>query len=424
MQSKQIQLLQDYGVLNLEQDDVLDDILQLAMCICQGSHAAIAFVDTEEQWVKAAIGFRVERLPTDSSTEAVLSTDIQSYRSVKQSAISTNSLLQKYPQCQSGVSLALKTQHGLPLGYLLVLSEEEKDFSNEQLAMLQILVRQTMAEVTLKVSQKIQAELVADLQFMQQELQIAKDLAEASNDRKSRVLAYVSHELKNPLNATMLFGNFLEQGHAGKLSDTQAEYIKHMLEGCKHLREVMSDLLEIAPVEAGLFKLHIQPLYLHDVISDVVTLMEPAADTKSVTLKSSIDTSVDLMEGDARRIRQVIINLISNAIKYTDEGDTVLIETSKSEGGTQIVVHDHGPGIAEDEIQKLFQDYYRIQNHKQRQKEGLGLGLALSKKLVELHHGRIWVESSPSEGTRFIVELPQKQPSSGSSTELKSNSFV
>ena len=88
------------------------------------------------------------------------------------------------------------------------------------------------------------------------------------------------------------------------------------------------------------------------------------------------------------------------------------------------MVHDHGPGITEDEIQKLFQDYYRIQNHKQRQKEGLGLGLALSKKLVELHHGRIWVESSPSEGTRFIVELPQKQPSSCSSTELKSNSFV
>jgi len=376
MPSRPIQLLQDYGVLNLDQDDVLDDILQLAMCICQGSHAAFAFVDAEEQWVKAAISFKVERLPIDSSTKALLSSDIQSYRSLKDSSISANTLLQKYPQCQSGVSLALKTQIGIPLGYLLILSDEERDFSDKQLAMLRILVRQTMAEVTLKVSQKVQAELVADLQFMQQELQIAKDMTEASNDRKSRVLAYVSHELKNPLNATGMFGNFLDRGSAGELSDTQAEYVKHMLEGCKHLREVMSDLLEIAPVEAGLFKLNIQPVCVHD----VVTLMAPAADTKSVTLESILDKTVDLIEGDARRIRQVLINLISNAIKYTDEGDTVRVETSQSEFCIQIAVRDHGPGIPEEEIQKLFQDHYRIQNHKQRQKEGLGLGLALSKK--------------------------------------------
>jgi signal transduction histidine kinase len=281
-----------------------------------------------------------------------------------------------------------------------------------------------MAEVTLKVSQKVQAELVADLESMQQELQLAKDLAEASNDRKSRVLAYVSHELKNPLNATVMFGNYLDRGSAGVLSDTQAEYVKHILEGCKHLREVMSDLLEIAPVEAGLFKLHIHPLYVHDVIADVVTLMAPAADVKSITLESQPDKTLDSIDGDARRIRQILINLISNAIKYTDEGDTVHVKTSQSESCIQITVRDHGPGIPEDEIQKLFQDFYRIQNHKQREKEGLGLGLALSKKLVELHHGRIWVESSSSQGTTFIVELPQKQPSLNNATNLTSNSVV
>jgi signal transduction histidine kinase len=407
--SKRIKILQDYNVFNLVQDDVLDDILQLAMYICEGTHAAIAFVDFDEQWLKAATGIKVEKLPIDSAVDVLLLNDIQCYDDLQQSEIKESTLLQKYSQCQCGISAALKTQVGDPLGYLLVLSDEKKPFSDKQLKMLKILARQTMAEVTLKLSQKVQSELVADLEFMQQELQVAKEVAEAANTRKSRVLAYVSHELKNPLNATMMFGNFLDRGSAGKLSDTQAEYVKNMLTGCQHLREVMSDLLEIAPVEAGLFKLKIKPFHLHDVIADVVTLMNPAAEARSIKIESEIDNSLDLIEGDARRIRQVIINLLSNAIKYTVQNDIICVKTMKSDSSVQIIVQDHGPGIAEADIQQLFQDYYRVQNHLQRQQEGLGLGLALSKKLVELHQGRIWVESSAKEGTRFIVEIPQKQ---------------
>lgn len=189
VRSRRIKILQEYNVLNLAQDDVLDDILQLAIHIGQASRAAIAFVDTDEQWLKAAVGFKIESLPVDATVRTLFSKDIQTFHPLHNSLIASNVLLQKFPECQSGLSLLLKTQNGYPLGYLMVLRAEDRPFTDAQISMMQVLTRQIMAEVTLKVSQKVHAKMVVDLQLLHQELQMAKDLAEASDQRKSRVLA-------------------------------------------------------------------------------------------------------------------------------------------------------------------------------------------------------------------------------------------
>lgn len=245
-------------------------------------------------------------------------------------------------------------------------------------------------------------------QQLHRELATAKELAELANQRKSKVLAFVAHEFKNPLRAISTISELLYQDTANPLNEQQKDYVSHINSACQHLRELINDILDIAPIEAGVIELHVQRIQLESMLGDVRAIMQQPADKKRIRLNFYTQPGIDYLNVDPKRFRQILINLLSNAVKYTHDGDTVSlnIKTSNSSGELIIQVVDHGPGIPEKELKNLFQDYYRVRNKLSTQTEGLGLGLALTQKLVELHQGSIQVESHQDTGTCFEIRLP------------------
>jgi signal transduction histidine kinase len=242
---------------------------------------------------------------------------------------------------------------------------------------------------------------------LEHELQQAKELAELANQRKSRVLAFVAHEFKNPLKAIETFANILQTGYeSGKPIDDPLTLVQGIQTACQHIRELMDDILDIAPIEAGQIELNYKIVELESLLDEVRIILEELAKKRGIILQIEMTEGVSLLRVDPKRLRQILINVLSNAIKYTYEQDVVLLKIQSVEGWVEFVVQDHGPGIPEDELQNLFMDFYRVQNTLSNQKEGLGLGLALVKKLVELHGGNIQVDSALGQGTRFVLRMP------------------
>jgi signal transduction histidine kinase len=257
---------------------------------------------------------------------------------------------------------------------------------------------------------------------LEKKLQQAKDVAEAANQRKSRVLAFVAHELKNPLKAVETFAEILEKDYAReKLDNNQLTLVQGISTACHHIRELMNDILDIAPIEAGQIVLHYETVDLKTLLDEVRIIVGEAARQRNITLQFEIEPDFPLLRVDPKRIRQIFINLFSNATKYSHADDVVQLHACQKDGGLEITVSDHGPGIPEAELNKLFLEYYRVQNTLSKQNEGLGLGLALVKNLVELHEGEIKVESILGEGTTFIISLPgsAKAFAKSSASELK-----
>lgn len=244
---------------------------------------------------------------------------------------------------------------------------------------------------------------------LEKELQQAKHYAELANQRKSRVLAFVAHEFKNPLKAIQTFTEILEKGYEkGRIAEDQLEMVQGISTASQHIRELMNDILDIAPIEAGKISINRQVIHLQTLLDEVRIIVEESAKQKKIQIKWEKQSALDLINIDPKRLRQILINLLSNAIKYTNPSDTIFLKIFRSEDNAwlQLNVEDHGPGIPEEELENLFLDYYRVQNIFSQQNEGLGLGLALVRKLVELHQGTISVDSQVGEGTTFSVCFP------------------
>ena len=274
-----------------------------------------------------------------------------------------------------------------------------------------------------------EARIRLERQELSQQLQEARELAELANQRKSRVLAFVAHELKNPLKAIEAFSqHLLAQDTKGNkaseycLSPKQAQSVEAIQMECSHIRNLLTDILDIAPIEAGRVDLHYETIRVDDLLNDVLVLLSPGAQQKKITVAVETSDASLSLQADSKRLKQVFINVLSNAIKYTHIGDTIRITIkalpavntipgSKSDS-LEFSIQDNGPGIADSELKNLFADYYRVRNVFSQQQEGLGLGLALTKTLVELHRGTLSVSSQVGVGSIFTVRLPLHPPPS------------
>jgi signal transduction histidine kinase len=218
----------------------------------------------------------------------------------------------------------------------------------------------------------------------------------------------MSHELRTPLNAIIGFSQVLRQGLFGTVNAKQEEYLDDILSSGHHLLSLINDVLDLSKVEAGQVELEVATFSLREALErGVVTVREPAT-KHGVRLSLELAPGVDLVAGDERRLRQVIFNLLSNAVKFTPEGGEVVVATASRDHEVLISVNDTGPGIPLEDHERIFEEFQQT-DVGVRQREGTGLGLALSKRLVELHGGRIWVESEPGHGSRFVFTLPAKE---------------
>jgi signal transduction histidine kinase len=248
-------------------------------------------------------------------------------------------------------------------------------------------------------------ELAANVNQMNDELQRLYRELESASTHKSEFLANMSHELRTPLNAILGFTQVLQQKLFGEVNDKQEEYLEDIHSSANHLLALINDVLDLSKVEAGQVELEKAPFSLREALERGVVMVRERAVKNGVSLTLESDPDVELVEADERRIRQVVFNLLSNAVKFTPQGGTVVVDSAQRNGEVLVSVRDSGPGIAAEDQERIFHEFQQTEVG-QEQREGTGLGLALSKKLVELHGGRIWVDSEPGQGATFTFTLP------------------
>jgi signal transduction histidine kinase len=229
---------------------------------------------------------------------------------------------------------------------------------------------------------------------------------EVASTHKSEFLANMSHELRTPLNAIIGFTQVLQQKLFGEVNDKQEEYLQDINVSADHLLALINDILDLSKVEAGQVELEVAPFSLREALDRGVVMIRERAMKGGVDVQLELDPAVDVVEGDERRIRQVVFNLLSNAVKFTPEGGRVDISAAKQNGKVVVSVADTGPGIAPDDQARIFEEFQQAKATNGERPEGTGLGLALSRSLVELHGGRIWVESAPGKGSTFSFTIP------------------
>src|SRR6516164_6663668 len=245
----------------------------------------------------------------------------------------------------------------------------------------------------------------AELDNLVHEIAVARDAAETANRAKSQFLANMSHELRTPLNAILGYTELMAEGTYGELCEEMLEVLKRLETNGRHLLGLINDVLDLSKIEAGQLVLELSDYCIQDIAQTVRSTLEPLAADKKLAFKVEVPAELPPGRGDGRRLTQVLINLVGNAIKFTDAGE-VAIKTEANNGSFYITVRDTGPGISAADQAKLFQEFQQADNAITRKKGGTGLGLAISKRIIEMHGGRIWVESQPGQGSTFAFTLP------------------
>ena len=229
---------------------------------------------------------------------------------------------------------------------------------------------------------------------------------EAANRHKSEFLANMSHELRTPLNAIIGFSEVLGERMFGELNEKQAEYTEDILSSGRHLLSLINEILDLSKVEAGRMELELATFDLPLAIDNARTFVRERATKHGINLDVTVDERLGDFVGDERKIKQILLNLLSNAVKFTPEGGRIGIKARQADGSVEISVSDTGIGIAPEDQPKIFEEFRQVGADYAHKVEGTGLGLTLAKKFVELHGGRIWVESEVGKGSRFIFTLP------------------
>jgi signal transduction histidine kinase len=207
------------------------------------------------------------------------------------------------------------------------------------------------------------------------------------------------------MNAIIGFSQVLREGMVGDVNAKQAEYLDDILSSGNHLLSLINDVLDLSKVEAGQVELQVAPFSLQDALERGVSMVREQATTGGVQVTLHRNGGLDAVSGDERRIMQVIFNLLSNAVKFTPEGGRVDVTATQLDGEMRVSVADSGPGIAGEDLDKIFEEFQQTDAGAE-QREGTGLGLALSKRFVEMHGGRIWCESEVGRGSTFEFTLP------------------
>ena len=293
-------------------------------------------------------------------------------------------------------SIAPLLREGVAIGAITVPRADPGLMSGKQLALLQTFADQAVIAIE-------NVRLFREIETKNRQLEIA-------SKHKSEFLANMSHELRTPLNAIIGFSEVLGERMFGELNDKQAEYADDIHTSGKHLLSLINDILDLAKVEAGRMELNLSDYNLPAAIDNAMTLIRERALRHGLQLLAEVDPAVGDLRGDERKVRQIMLNLLSNAVKFTPEGGKVTVRAHYADGFAHVAVIDTGVGIAPQDHAAVFEEFKQVGTDVTKKGEGTGLGLALTKSFVELHGGRLWLESAIGQGSSFTFTLPLELP--------------
>ncbi|MBO7923687.1 response regulator [Alteromonas sp. K632G] len=392
-EEQRLRELLSYDVLDTDAEQLFDDLTQLASQICDAPIALISLVDPDRQWFKSRVGIEATETSRNIAfcSHAILQREVFEVSNAKEDPrFHDNPLVTGEPNIRFYAGAPLLTPSGHAIGTLCAIDDKPKTLTSLQRNALKTLSESVVAHLELKRKNR---ELERTSQF------------------KSDFLSYISHEIRTPLNAINTFSNLLE-GEAKQLSlpTNFTDSLGHISKSGERLLEIVNSVLDMKQIEAGKMRVMPRAVGTADFFTHLFSLTRIRAEDGNVIFNSAIDDNVPhSLNFDDTKFGQVALNLLSNAIKYTHANKHVSIQVKYKQGNLLLAIKDEGIGISEEEQKKLFAPFERMQNA--HQFDGTGLGLNITKKLVELMGGSIKLNSKLNEGTRVSVAIPAEEVS-------------
>jgi signal transduction histidine kinase len=386
---------------------VFETIVRSAVRLCGASHGGVYRVDGELVHSVAHEGFTPEQLqawrqswPKPIGASTLVGLAISTRRLIRIADVETASESMNLApailsnlrarRSRSIVTVPMLRPDGV-IGAISIARPDVDGFSDQDVELLKTFADQAVIAIE-------NARLFRELEVANRELQ-------AASQHKSEFLANMSHELRTPLNAVIGFSEVLAEGMFGELNDKQEEYARDIHASGQHLLSLINDILDLSKIEAGRMELELTEFHLPTAIGNALILVRERAGRRGLAVQARIDERLGRIQADERKIRQVVLNLLSNAIKFTPGGGRIEVEARPRENAVEIAVTDTGIGIAAEDQEAVFEEFRQV-GRSDKRAEGTGLGLTLCRKFIELHGGKIWVNSTVGRGSTFTFTIP------------------
>lgn len=409
-ENERLKTLRRYKILDTPPEMSYDDLTHLASEICDTPIAAISLVDKDRQWFKSILGIEVRQTSRDVAfcAHAILNKDepLIVEDATQDARFWDNVLVTGQPGIRFYAGTPLVMSDGNPIGTLCVIDNVPRKITSSQRRALEVLGREVVAQLELRRNLHVLERTVLALARTESKLRRTQ---QEQLDLKDQFISHVSHELRSPLTPIYQFVTILLDEIGGPLTEQQREYLQIVHKNAEQLRNMIGDLLEVTRAQTGKLSVDRRRIRVEQIVNDVVCSLAVTAKASGLTLSSNLAENLPEVIGDGTRVRQILTNLIENAIKFTGEGGAVTVAAfvrPEEPNAVCLTVEDTGCGLSPEDCERVFQSLYQVGATAERSRNGLGLGLYISRELVSRLGGRIWVDSELGTGSRFSFTLP------------------